>query len=54
MPALVPENLRHHDIPCAMATPSVNGRSSQVVHLAERAGLAHIRNRLGAGLTAAQ
>ena len=38
MPALVPENLRHHDILCAMATPSVNGRSSQVVHLAERAG----------------
>ena len=30
MPALVPKNLRHHDIPCAAATPSANGRSSQL------------------------
>ena len=30
-PPLVPENLRHHDIPCATATPSANGRSSQTI-----------------------
>ena len=30
-PALVPENLRHHDIPCAAAIPSAKGRSSQTI-----------------------
>ena len=29
-PPLVPENLHHYDIPCAAATPSANGRPSQV------------------------
>ena len=30
-PPLVPENLRHHNIPCVAATPSANGRSSQTI-----------------------